>query len=151
MYFYVVVLHENLLLFRRSCFRRRCLAPNLNRFLKYLSEDLFRHRPSQQPIWSQIMRICMGIYRKIDKTVKMFINSYQIFIPHKKLCLCCFLTVSCPHSLRTTDVSRWNVPQRRWARRNVRRSQATVLSIKAGAVLASFNVVLKRRLYGREQ
>ena len=41
----------------------------------------------------------------LDKTVKMYINSYQIFTPHKKLCLCCFLTVSCPHSLRTADVS----------------------------------------------
>ena len=31
---------------------------------------------SQQPTGSQIIRICMGIYRKIDKTVKMHINSY---------------------------------------------------------------------------
>ena len=66
MYFYVVVLHKSLLLFGRSCFRRRCLAPN--RFLKYLSEDLFRHTPPQQPFGSQIIRICIGIYRKIDKT-----------------------------------------------------------------------------------
>ena len=44
--------------------------------LMYLSEDLLKHTPSQQPIGSQIIRICIGIYRKIDKTVKMYINSY---------------------------------------------------------------------------
>ena len=40
----------------------------------------------------------MWIYRKIDKTVKMYINSYQstVFISLKELCLCCFRTVSCP-------------------------------------------------------
>ena len=32
----------------------------------------------------------MWIYRKIDKTVKMYINSYQstVFIPLKKSCVC---------------------------------------------------------------
>ena len=32
---------------------------------------------SQQSTGSQIIRICIGIYRKIDKTVKRCINSYQ--------------------------------------------------------------------------
>ena len=31
----------------------------------------------QQPTGSQIIRLYMGIYRKIDKTVKMYINSYK--------------------------------------------------------------------------
>ena len=47
-------------------------------------DPLIRHTPSickgspesQQPTGSQIIRICMGIYRKIDKTVKMYIKSY---------------------------------------------------------------------------
>ena len=34
------------------------------------------HPDSQQSTGSQIIRICTGIYRKIDKTVKMCINSY---------------------------------------------------------------------------
>ena len=31
---------------------------------------------SKKPTGSQIIRICMGIYRNIDKTVKMYINRY---------------------------------------------------------------------------
>ena len=31
----------------------------------------------QQPTGSQIIRLYMGIYSKIDKTVKMYINSYK--------------------------------------------------------------------------
>ena len=31
---------------------------------------------SLQPNGSQIIRICIGIYRKIDKTVKMYLNNY---------------------------------------------------------------------------
>ena len=31
---------------------------------------------SQQPTGSHIKTVCTGIYRKIDKTVKMYINSY---------------------------------------------------------------------------
>ena len=48
---------------------------------------------SQQHTGSQIIRICMEIYLKIDRTVKMY---KKVYIRHKKLCLCCFLTVSCP-------------------------------------------------------
>ena len=52
---------------------------------------------SQQPTGSHIIRICMEIYLKIAKIVKMCENSYlSTYIPHEKLCLCCFLTVSCP-------------------------------------------------------
>ena len=40
---------------------------------------------SQQPTGSQITRIC-------KKTVKMYVDS----APHEELCLCCFLSVSCP-------------------------------------------------------
>lgn len=35
----------------------------------------------------------MEIYLKIDKMVKMY--KFKVYIPHEKLCLCCFLTVSC--------------------------------------------------------
>ena len=31
---------------------------------------------SQQPTGSHIRTVCTGIYRKIDKTVKMYIHSY---------------------------------------------------------------------------
>ena len=37
--------------------------------------------------------MCMVIYREIDKRVNMHINSH---VPHKELCLFCFLTVSGP-------------------------------------------------------
>ena len=33
---------------------------------------------SQQPTGSQIIGICMGIYRKVDKTVKMHINIHWV-------------------------------------------------------------------------
>ena len=36
----------------------------------------------------------MVIYREIDKRVNMHINYSHV--PHKELCLCCFLTVSGP-------------------------------------------------------
>ena len=38
----------------------------------------------------------MEIFRKIDEAVNMCVNSYKVYMPHKELCLCCFLTVSCP-------------------------------------------------------
>ena len=37
----------------------------------------------------------MESYLKIDK--KRYIKTaIKVYIPHKKLCLCCFVTVSCP-------------------------------------------------------
>ena len=52
----------------------------------FSSKQHFHERPcmvvttgspeSQQHTGSQIIRICMGIYLKIDKTVKMYKNSY---------------------------------------------------------------------------
>ena len=45
----------------------------------------------------------MEIYLNIDTMVKMYKNSYLsigssswAYIPHETLCLCCFITVSCP-------------------------------------------------------
>ena len=45
------------------------------------------HLDSQQPTGSEIIRICMGIYQEIDKTVKTHINSH--------LCAYTFLIKSC--------------------------------------------------------
>ena len=50
---------------------------------------------SQQPTGSQVIRICMEIYVKIDKMVKMYKTAIKVYIPQEELCLCCFLTVSC--------------------------------------------------------
>ena len=38
--------------------------------------DITEIADSLQPTRSQIIRICIGIYRKIDKTVKMYTNNY---------------------------------------------------------------------------
>ena len=50
---------------------------------------------SQQHSGSQIIRICMEIYVKI-KWLKCTKTAIKVYIRHKKWCLCCFLTVSCP-------------------------------------------------------
>ena len=48
----------------------------------FLSNAITGSPDSQQPTGSQIIRICMGIYRKIDKTVKMYVNSYRSVLVH---------------------------------------------------------------------
>ena len=60
-----------------------------------IRSDYSGNPESQQPTGSQIIRICMGIYRKIDKTVRMYITAIKVYMPYNELYLCCFLTVSC--------------------------------------------------------
>ena len=42
-------------------------------------------------------RFCLGVHRKIDKTVIIHINNtaIKVYIPHKEMSLSCFLSVSC--------------------------------------------------------
>ena len=53
---------------------------------------------SQQRNGSQIIRICMEIYLNLRsiKRLKCTKTAIKVYIRHKKLCLCCFLTISCP-------------------------------------------------------
>ena len=51
---------------------------------------------SQQPTRSQIIRICMEIYLKIDKMAKYTKTAIKVYIRHEKLCLCVFLLFPAP-------------------------------------------------------
>ena len=65
------------------------------------------HRRRSRPTtacWKPNYRDCIGMYRRIDKTVKTQ-TAINVYIPHKELSLCCFLTVSgLTHGLPQTRV-----------------------------------------------